>query len=89
MNRELVSRIGAALLLAAAFAAVFGSWDQSRLAQMQAMTPQEYYDRAKHLVSEPFAFRALAFAILGVVYVICVEALAWLLRRGWRDKRIA
>lgn len=87
MNRQLFSRIAAAIVLAFVFAIYFGGYDQSKLARIQAMTPQEYYDHAKDLVSVGFAFRLISFAIFSVAYVMCVEALAWVFCRGWRDSR--
>jgi hypothetical protein len=49
------------------------------------MTPQQYYDHAQALMKQPYSLRAFTFIVLGIVYVVCVETIAFVLRRGWRD----
>lgn len=80
MNRDLLSRVAAAILVAVATAMFFGWHDHLRLARMQQMTPQAYYEHPMQLANEPFISHVVAFSVLGIFFIVCVEVVAFAIR---------
>jgi hypothetical protein len=80
MNRELASRLFAAVLLS-----LLGGWGatvkgRADLAQLDA-DPEKYIAHLRHLKSASFGGNAFGLALIAIGFVCAVEVLAYLVRR--------
>jgi hypothetical protein len=88
MTREMLSRIVAAILFAFPLASFTRLLDRDKIARMQTLTPQQYYDAVIQMTNHSFTYRLVICLVPGIVYIVAIEALAFTLRRGWRHPMI-
>ena len=87
MNRELMSRLLAAVLLSPAFAALLTSRAHKALSLIES-DPSQYLANERQLYSRSsFGSRMITALVLFIGFVLLIEVLAYLLRKIVRPSR--
>jgi hypothetical protein len=83
MNKEFASRIVAVVILSVPLTYAMRSWEQVKVAQIDAMGSAAYVEQVKRLYSHPFASKLIGAIVIGVVFVVCIEVTSMLVRAAW------
>ena len=84
--KDLLSRLLSVLLLTFPITYYIESSERRSLALMQTDT-SAYLDHMKTTYSHSFLFHFVVFFVLFMVFVLCTEGIAFLIRGTWKTKK--